>query len=390
MATPPDIRPLQEQHLEKVLRMRHLAFGDSSASLSQQLEEFKVRMQYFLAYFVEDEPASLLAAYPFGAYYAGHPIRISALGSVLTAPEYRRRGHVRALLANMLASNARNGFAWSLEYPFDPAYYARYGWQSIPNGQSLEVPVQHFFRKAHVEAKELGVNTLAPIKPIYATWASHYNFALTRDDVARESWQRLIQNIHSPNPKRIYLLQDAYCILSLPYENNERKLVIHDYAYSSAAGKQHLLDFWGGFSGQVASVRFTVAPDDPMGFDYARYMLKGKSELQARIISVNNALNNVVTPHETTFVLSVTDDFCAWNQQHFLITCKNGRCGVSTTQEPADVHCDIRALTLLLSGSINTRNAQKLELFKGDAAFVEVLVSFAGERVPFMAPADGF
>ena len=290
---------------------------------------------------------------------------MGGLAGVLSAPEYRRRGFVEALLHDALTRLHEDGVGWCLEYPFDPRYYARYGWQGVPNGVTVSLPSERLLssRRPEVARLEPGEATVAKLDTLYQTWAQGYNFTLSRNGRARDDWRGVVFKGHEGHNRLIYGLEEAYCVLELHYEEREDRqtLHVHDYAFASPAGREDLLAFWGSFHGQVDRVVVRLPTDDPLLWEVTGWLEPDTHPLQARIVDVTAALtglpkgassSNTPSVAEGTFTMRIHDSFCDWNDRSFRLEVSSSGCAVTSADpETGGPICaiDIRALALLLS-----------------------------------------
>ena len=386
------IRALTEDDLEQLFAVRNIAFFEpEDLSHPPTLQRYKDRLPYTRGYFDGGTLSSAYTMLPFEMYVAGQRVKMGGLAGVASAPEYRRRGHVAKLLKDGLERLKAAGVGWCLEYPFDPRFYARYGWQSVKSGALLEAPSDKLFRGRAPDAVRLSRGEVAPLKPIYETWARGYTFTLSRDNGARPSWERLIRNPWETHDRLIYKLEDAYCLLKISYNETAHRteLNVHDYAFSSPTGRDDLFGFVGSFHGQVDTIRLHLPNDEPHLLDLQFYLSKEIDSLQARVVDVKVALESLSTPVESSFTVRVKDDFCEWNNQTFQVTLGK-KIEVTVADSSPDLTLDIRALALLLSGGLTAEAAMRAGLVEGDVGVARGLSSLASERTSFMPLSDYF
>ena len=387
-----NIRTLTEDDLEQLFAVHSIAFSESEdLSHPPTLQRYRDHLPYTRGYFVGDTLSSVYTMFPFEMYVAGRRVKIGGLAGVASAPEYRRRGHIVKLLKDGLERLKEAGVGWCLEYPFDPRFYARYGWQSVKSGTLLEVPSDKLFRGRAPDAVRLNRGEVAQLKPIYETWAQGYHFTISRDNGARPSWERLIRNPWETHDRLIYKLEDAYCLLKISYNETMHltEMNVHDYAFSSPTGRSNLFGFIGSFHGQADVIRLHLPGDEPYLLDLQSYLSKDIDSLQARIVDVKVALESLSSPVESSFSMRVKDDFCEWNNQTFQVTLgeKNE---VTVADSSPDLTLDIRALALLLSGGLTAEAAMRAGLVEGEIEVVKALTSLASEQTSFMPLSDYF
>ena len=387
------IRALTEDDLPQLFAIRQVAYLDTNDYSTPEARQRHVdRLPYTWGHFEGDTLTSAAVVYPFEMFLAGDPVPMGGLASVLSAPEHRRRGHVEALLKDALARLHAQGVGWCLEYPFNPRYYARYGWQSVPSGFIVTCLSEKLFRGRAPDARRLTKDELGRLEPTYARWASGYNFTRKRGERVHGSWPTVLARAWETRERFVYELEDAYCVLSLAYDNaaDVMTLTVEDYAYSSPAGRDRLWRFVGSFYGQADAVRLHLPGDEPLLFDLQGYVEANRSSFQARVVDVPRVLNKLSSGDAVSFTLGVRDDFCEWNNGVFRLELSPDGTRAEKTNGYADVNLDVRALPLLLSGSVNARTAQRTGLAEGDLKSIEALTSLAGGRASYMALADYF
>ncbi len=392
MIVPKTVRALGEDDLEQMFAVREVAFLEpADLSDPKTLQRYKDRLPYTRGYFDESTLTSVYTLFPFEMYLAGRRVKMGGLAGVASKPEYRRRGHIATLLGDALEQLRAAGVGWCLEYPFDPRFYARYGWQSVKSGALVEVPSETLLRGRAPDAVRLEREDAQQLRPIYKRWAQGYNFTLSRDDGARPDWARHVRRPWEARDRFIYKLEDAYCLLDFREDEKARSVLnVHDYAFLSPAGRRNLFAFLGSFHGQVDVVSLHLPSDEPHLLDWQAYVLNNDEALQARVVDVKLALEALPCPSETSFILRVEDDFCEWNNQIFQVTLgEENEVALAQGASP-DFSLNVRTLALLLSGSLNAEAARRAGLLEGNTKVARALVSLAGERTSFMPLSDYF
>ena len=357
------IRPLNEDDLEQLYAIRQVAFLDTTDySRPEAQQVHKDRLKYRYGSFEGDQLAASASWYPFNMYLHGPPQSVWGLASVSTGGEFRRRGHVGRLLDAGLQMMNRQSVAWCLEYPFDPRFYNRWGWETIRNGTFVEVPPERL-RGPKMDAQRVTLADQAGLdqmEVIYDRWASRYNFAFCRDEVIQKSWQYLFGR--TPwgdfSAKRFaYVMEGAFCMASIDRVQGKQTLRILDFAHSTPDGFHALLGLWAGFAGQVDLVRMQLPADAPLLPEFSEFVVPHPHPLQARIVSAKDALSNIPCDQFLSLVLRISDDTCPWNNTSFRLRGTGEHTVAEPTQDEADVDIDIRALARLLAGSMDIDTA---------------------------------
>lgn len=379
------VRPLEDADLDSLFALRQLSFLDPSDFSDPAVRARHVaRLPFSYGHFREGKLTSAALCYPFEMYLSGVRVRVGGLASVLSAPETRRRGFVRELLHDLLGRLRQEGVGWALEYPFDPRFYARYGFATVPTGSEVTVPAQRLFRGASPDAERLTDNAQSVLEPLYSGWAARYSLTLCRDNTARPTWERILEGAIG------YRLEDAYVVFALEESGKGQTLTVHDYAFATPAGREQLFRFIGAFYGQVDYISLHLPSDEPLAFELQRYHTNELPTLQARIVDLPAALEPLTSPNETIPVIRVHDDFCSWNSGTFRLEVGPGGTRASRSNDPAEAELDIATLTQLVTGALSPTAALHAGHAEGDLRALEALASLSGGRSPFMPSSDYF
>jgi len=195
------VRPLRDDDVDDWIRLKRASFGHPR-DLGDAETRAILTSQVRFGRGVEDG-GELVAActwFPYPAWIGGVRVTIGALAAVVSAPESRRRGNVRELVTDGLRELHEAGVGWSLEYPFDPRFYARLGYRAFPNGIVLDMPIERLPGDAR-DAAFAAVPDLDPeLRRIRARFASAHGFALDRDEPAPAAdeattlrWRRIFE-----------------------------------------------------------------------------------------------------------------------------------------------------------------------------------------------------
>ena len=383
------IRPLTEDDLEQLFALRQISFLDRSDFREQAVRaRHQTRLPYTFGHFLGGKLTSAAVWFPFEMFLAGQRVRVGGLAAVLSAPETRRRGFVRDLLKAGLERLYQSGVGWALEYPFDPSFYARFGFVTVPTGYEVTAPSHKLFVGAAGDAERFTGDAARTLGPIYNAWADHYSLTLRRDTDARPTWSRILTG-----ERFCYLLEDAYAVMELTEASAQtpaQTLTVHDYAFSSPAGRARVFRFIGAFHGQVGWISLHLPNDEPLAFDLQNHHTNQLPILQARVIGVHAALKPLVSVDEKNFTLRVSDPFCGWNDGTFRVSLGPSGSTVTPSQKSPDLSLEIGTLTGLLSGALTSEAAHRAGLIEGDGSVGAALAALGGGRVPFMPSSDYF
>lgn len=384
-----DIRVLGEAELGELDASLAIAFGEVPGGAEERVRaHLRAQLPNTLGSFQEGRLVSSAGMYPFEMYVGGVRTKVGGLAGVATVPWARRRGHVAALLEAWFTRLHEAGVAWCAEHPFDPGFYARYGFQSLPNGRMLEVPPALFGSGRPPDAERLAGDEADRLKPIHAAYARRYGFALTRDDGARDGWWRVLHP-WSGAARHAFLLEDAYAVLA-PFRDGSPVLQVIDVAWSSPAGRERLGRFLGAFEGQFGRLRVHLPPGDDQALDQeARHSVETPL-VQARIVDLERALAPLRAPAESRWRLAVEDADCSWNAGVFDIRLGPGGSEVTPARGPADAGLDVRALCALLARAAAPEALLAGGRAEGAPEALHALAELMRSQPPFQAGVDAF
>ncbi len=384
------VRPLSTADLPEMVRIRSIAFG-APDDVDAALRALEPRLPYTLGAFEDGRLRSLATMFPFQAYVAGRRVGLGGLAGVATAPEARRRGHVAALLRAWFARLHEDGVGWSGEFPFDPTFYARYGYQSVTNGRVLELAPRLLRTGAMADAEALAPEDAATLAPIHAAFAQRFSFALTRDDGARDDWTRLSRPPWHKAPANVYRLDDAYAVFRIDESAPTPVLEVRDFAYRSAAGRNAVLQFLSAFDGHFERLRIHLPSDDPLVADHGARRSVETPLLQVRVTDVTVALGQLRTPHPHRFTLRVQDDDCPWNDGVFDVDVAPDGSEVRALPGhagDADVALHVRALAAVVGQAAGAETLLADGRAEGSLVSLRALAASTADHPPFTASVD--
>jgi len=384
-----EMRLLREEDLAGLLEDLSIAFGEVPAAAKDRIAaEIRSHLAVTLGSFEEGRLASSATMLPFEMYVGGVRQSVGGLASVQTAPWARRRGHVDGLLRAWFERLRQDAVGWCAEHPFDPRFYARYGFQSLPNGRSLEVPPSYFSGGRPPDAERLTGGDLAVLKPIHEAFARRYSFALTRDDHARDSWDHVARS-WTGEERHAYLLEDAYLVFAR-FQDGTNELRVSDLAWSTPAGRERLGRFLRAFEGQVERVRIHLPPGDAVLLDAGARHAVRTPLVQVRLVDVAAALAPLTAPRPSHWRLALEDEACPWNRGVFAVALGPEGCSLEREDGPVDAKLHVRELAALLTGAAAPETLLADGRAEGEPQALHALAELMRPQPPFQTEIDGF
>jgi predicted acetyltransferase len=361
---------------------------------AEPLEDHRRRMYAFgeeRGMFEGDELLAVCSHIPFTVRVRGEWLPLGGLSAVASPPEHRRRGLVGEMMAATLREYRERGWPLSGLYPFDEAFYRRYGWQTGCRHQTVTVDVDALafaqdepsgsFRRVHPEdaADEFG--------DVFDASLGGYELATDRSD---DWWcDRIMHDWHGP----LYAYaweRDGETRGYVVYEVTEDTLQTYEVGHVDHEAYLNLLRFCHDHDSQVDEVELH-------GPDHARMLdlvadrgaveLEVSSRTMVRIVDVRPALEAVSYPgvEDERVTVGVADDHAPWNEATFDVTVEDGSASVTETDEEPAATVDVGTLSQLYVGYHTVEAARQVGgLSVAEESAAETLAALFPERDVFM------
>lgn len=361
-----ELRPIPDSDLGVLAEIRRFSYLDSSDYSDPAIVQHHTdRLAYRVGAYVDGELAATASWLPMHVNLGGQIREVSGLASVATGATWRRRGLVRVLLRDGLEDLRANGIGWSFEHPFDPRYYAKYGWETMANGVAVDVPIDRFPSGSHeMHSFQYGAHQQAA--SIHSEWLRNYGFASTRQEEFRDSWKDILDGpVYRPNKAFGFVCDDAYLVGTIVVANGAQELVVRDWAFRAPRGRAEVLALLSTFQGQIERVKMQLPFDDPFAREWSPFAAAHQEVVQVRIVEVAAALRDLPVSTELDVVIGVEDDFAEWNSGAWRLTSVDGRLRASRTDDEPELRGDVRGWAQIFSGSLGAEAAARFGLIEG-------------------------
>jgi predicted acetyltransferase len=411
-ATTTDVRDrrLGDDDLAAYLRLRDGSFGYPGGD-PEVVAVLTRRLPRTLGAFVGGRLVSSVTVHAFHAYVAGVEVPFGAMAGIQTDPEHRRGGHAARLMRRALDEGRAESFGWSLLYPFDPAFYGRYGWVSFPSSVPLQLPIAALpagaaHGRGTIARLDDGAEGTAQspasgaadgvLRTAYARFARTRTFADARRQTTWDPWEDLAA---APGTRLLrFAGADAFLVLRLVEEAAATRLDVVDAGWCDATGRAAVFGTIAAFRGQAATVRIEVPWDDPVAADRLRtHAWAAPPGPMARVADVALALGawRALADDDTPLGLApvtvrLIDAYAPWNDGSWRIEPGPDGCTVAPAAGGAAATVDVRGLALLLAGAAAPGDLRRLGLVEGDGRALATLGALAGGRTAYRSPIDRF
>lgn len=392
-----ELRRLTEDDLIAAQAVRSAAFGQP-ADREAAYARMRPLLPHTIGAFENGRLVSVATVAPFEVHLGGTPRPFGALAGVATAPEARRRGHVAALMNAWFNDLHDAGVGFAGEYPFDHAYYARFGFQTVPHGRRLEVPIARF--KQQLEIAGLGrlradaeqVDHFDPrVAAVHEAFAPTFDLTLKRKrEPPRDTWATAMTPTWDPNDRYTYLLEGGYVSLKL---GSGDTLEVRDFGYLNPEARWGIVAFIAALEGNFDKARLFLPPGDPLVNEWQAHFGVRTNVYQLRIVDLARALEPFVPEAAGELRLALRDPDCRWNDGIFDIAFSQHGCLVKRAPAgsvTADVSLGQRALLTLLWGAVPVRTLVATGMAEGDPKALAALAGLRGGRTAFYPEADGY
>lgn len=393
-----EVRPLTAADIDAAVAIR--SFAQWGRVDDDHKQRFARSVPRSLGSFQDGTLAAIATMHEFDVYVGGSKVTFGGLAGVATSPTHRRKGHVAGLLRAWYERLHDDGIGLSGEFPFDPSFYARYGYQTLVNGCVFDMPVERLPRGAH-DAVEIGPDRWAELAPIHAAYARRFSLALARTDAMRDHWRTVLAPFWATTPFHAFLMEDAYLIFSVDDSQDAPtypKVLVRDVAYASPAGRDAVFAFLADLAGRVARVRIHLPPGDPLLAMWSSWYATESISYQVRVVDVERALAPLRGEHERSFSLLLRDGECPWNDGVFDVQLTADGCSAKRSPSAAravgpgaaDVALDVNTLAALLFGAVDPAAAVATGLAEGDGGAIIDLARLVSGCPTYVSTADHF
>ncbi|MCK9518879.1 MAG: GNAT family N-acetyltransferase [Dehalococcoidia bacterium] len=359
--------------------------------------------------FVDGKMAATMGAWPFTVRLNGAPVPMGGVTAVGTLPHYRRRGLLRGIMTEGLATMRERGQPIAILWASMGAIYQRFGYGLAAESVTYSFDPRFAQLQRHVElpgtVEMLGVEEALPvIKPLYIEYATPRNLMIHR---AMPLWQQgALKPRKKGEPVYVAVYRDEYghprgYITYWTYEERptgpggEQVLEVRDFVALDLEAYQGLWEFIRRHDLAWKVVMRNVLPADDIAPDLLlepRMLSKQVGDaIWMRIVDAERAL--AARPYSVRGELRIAideDDMCPWNNGTFVLTSDGQTAMVERDENAADIVVTPNGLATLLSGRRSATELARTGRLAGasEKALRLADAMFATAHAPFCP--DGF
>jgi predicted acetyltransferase len=314
----------------------------------------------------------------FRMRFDSRDVKMSGIGGVGTLPEARTGGLVRQIFEKLLPEAYENGVIFSNLTPFSHDFYRMFGYEVACARNQIEIPAKEFLKlKPTGEFIPIfpGDDTAA-LQEVHSAYIRDLNHGICRDYWPdNRAWKRFTQSDPYTTGTFLYLWKDERGIPRgyIKYQDQEGDeghiMSVLELAFIDREGLYGALGIVGGLSAQFKQFRWLMpAFIDPCDLISNTWEIDQQIRPRdmTRIINVAAALEKMRYPlgtpsgassGEGAYTIAVEDAHIPANTGSYLVEFEPEGSRVSRTNKKADIQCDMRMLSQLVTGYRTLENA---------------------------------
>ncbi len=176
------VRPLTSADLDASRQLGWEAFGAPATATTDIPTEFPAGMRPW-GLFDGDVLAARMVGREYQSHFGGALVSPCGTAGVATKREYRGRGLLTPLFGQTLRGARERGAAISTLFPTAPGIYRRFGYETVGDFVTVELPAASLAEPPAGEAlrvRRAVADDFEAVRRVYAQWVSAQNGPLTR------------------------------------------------------------------------------------------------------------------------------------------------------------------------------------------------------------------
>ncbi|MFD0696687.1 enhanced intracellular survival protein Eis [Paenibacillus sp. GCM10027628] len=400
-----DIRRISKEQFLDSLALSEFAFQyELSPDKREEMRSQFIEKENWGAY-LDGKLAARLTVLELHTWLYGKRWEMGGIAGVATWPEYRRGGLVAGLLHHALHVMREQGQMLSFLYPFQFAFYRKFGWETYTETKKYEIPTALLPKLPPQPGRvvRIGHDDIELLNAIYSEYAARYNGTLVRD----ETWWK--QRIFAKKKGSVAVYYDAEGKAGgyIHYQVKEKICQIYELVSLHWGAVKGLWRFIADHDSMLDKVTLSAPSDDQLPFmlDNPRIKQEIVPYFMARIVDVRRFLEQIPFAADgiqigRKLTLKVTDAQAKWNNGLFAIehlvdgsvriefeelsdVQLNGE-ETSLNGASYDLACDITTLTAMFMGYQRPSYMSGIERLKGEADAVSRLEALIPHRSTYL------
>ena len=370
-----EVRRLTENEHFEADMISHVAFHMRMEDPEKTREESKkLTIEDWGAFSEDGKIMARILNHRFDSWLDGQLVTNGGIGGVSTLPEYRNTGAIRAIFEKLIPEAYRNGEVISTLYPFNHAFYRKFGYETAcwRNDYEFAPAVLKEYRFDGTAELWNPDDPVSEYTALYNRFAENYNLAVRRDD--KRMLKDHLKGEYYKDRKFGYLLKEdgipvAYLIFQDIRNDPAAILSVNDVAWDGRKGMEALLGFLARFSADYGRIRLFLPAclelfsfiRCPRAYDISQTV---RQDYMIRAINVQRMLEIIKKPDDCRFVIRVEgDEYIAQNNGTWEVC---GNSAVPTDKEP-DLIVSVQAFGQMAAGCVSLGEA----MYRPDVAVAD-------------------
>lgn len=301
----------------------------------------------------------------FEAEMDGQLIPSGGIGAVSTLPEYRNTGAVREIFNKLIPEAYRNGEVISTLYPFNHAFYRKFGYETVRwrNDYEFVPAVLSGYRFSGTAELWKPGDPVSEYTELYNRFARNFNLSIRRDDA--RMLDKHIKGEYYKDRKFCYLLKEegravAYLIFQDIRHDPAAILSVEDLAWDGRTGLYAILGFLARFTADYGTIKMFLPSclellsvvRSPRAYDFQQ---TARQDYMIRAVNAKKLLETIKKPDGSRFVIRVEgDEQIAENNGTWEVSCS----GAEPTDKAPDLTVSVQALGQMAAGCVSLDEAK--------------------------------
>jgi predicted acetyltransferase len=368
-----EIRRLETEDLLQLYRIHTIVYNmrkDFSKEENRQIDPLENPAHWACGVFENGKLLAGMFETDFLMRFDGHSVKMTGIGGVGTLPEARKGGHVRRIFEKLLPEAYEKGVVFSNLTPFSHDFYRKFGYEiacarnniSVSAGDLSEIKCKGEF--VHI----LPGDDTSLLAEVHSAYISDINHGIHRDYWPdNRAWKIFTRDDPCATGNFLYLWKDetgkarSYIKYQDITEDGDHHMKVKELAFIDKKGLYGALGIAGGLSAQFENLKWAmptfIDPCDFIGDAWSIEMNTTPRDM-TRVVNVKTALELMRIPYgEGKFIVEVQDENLTANSGKYLVEFGAQEKKVSSVKKEADVICDIRVFSQLVTGYRTIENA---------------------------------
>lgn len=286
------------------------------------------------AAFLDDNETmtSCLSILPFSVHFDGEKVKMAGIGGVSSLPHYRRTGGIRGCFEKMLPDLYREGYLFSMLYPFSTNYYRKFGYEVWARGARYEldlsyIPVLPREGWSLLADKSNREKILGDVRQLTKEWERHYNGMA---ELTGKEYAFVTEADPYRRQEFVYIHYDAqgapagYMVCRKEKDGQEQRMVCSRFVFRDRVGIRGLLTLAKSMQADHRSIVFTLPSSvclDPLIDEWSlgAFSRSDASLGMARIVNVEEALKTARYRGSGRLSIEISDGQIAENNDIFTV-----------------------------------------------------------------------